>query len=105
MLFVERIPCPANPAILLRSGCCGVTSVSTVSTMPISVLFIRRMYQRDKNMKQVNNLRGFWYRSITLRYQSITPSQGKSLKKKKAVGTEVSHPKTLIHRVFAQVCG
>jgi hypothetical protein len=32
-------------------------------------------------MKQVNNLREFWYRSITLGYRTITPGQAKSLKK------------------------
>jgi len=54
-------------------------------------------------MNQINNLRGFWYQSITVGYRSITPIRGQVIEKSRKCPVPKYHtrrhlPTGFIHR-------
>src|SRR5690348_9962319 len=81
--------------------------VGSFSLLPqalsVLVFIIRKEYQRTEYLKWLNKLQDFRYRSITVRYRSITPGFRKRLKRLHWLGTEVSHPEGSCSQTYPQL--
>jgi hypothetical protein len=68
-----------------------VLPFSTVSTGSISGVSYQKLYQGNRIANSFNNLQIFRYRTLTLRYRTLTPGLAKCLKELETLATELSH--------------